>query len=291
MPEIPSSRFPRRALIAGILVAVVAGGAALDNLRLRSNLKSTTRITQGLRDELDGLRKQTESFKERELKDQTQVQTLSEQLNTLQQDKSLSSGIQEDLKKKVEGAERKLDDQNGKIAQLESKLREAEEKMKRQKKNSANLEEQTRSARANPGMTQEYVKIVESEWLAAVAKTEDVEKDLQKTLGELSGQNKERSKLRNETATMHYNLAVILTEQRNFPAAILEYQKVLESRPNDADAHYNLAVIYDDYVKNNEKALEHYREYVKAAPESPEAQKVRQWIQDKEYDTAMKFKL
>jgi tetratricopeptide (TPR) repeat protein len=140
-------------------------------------------------------------------------------------------------------------------------------------------------------MSAEYVKIVENEWLAATAKTEELKKDLDRTLSELSGQNGEREKLRAETATMHYNLAVILTDQQNYPAAIREYEKVLETRPNDADAHYNLAILYDDAMKNNEKAIEHYRQYIRIAPDAPEAQRVRQWMKDKEFDNTFKFKI
>jgi tetratricopeptide (TPR) repeat protein len=291
IPPLPGKKFPSRpafiALGLGLAIALLVG----QNLKLQSNLKSTTRITQNLRDELDGLRKQNDSFKKTEISGQSRIEDLSAQINTLRQGESLSSGRKGELKRLVTDAEKALSAQNARIADLETKLKEAEEKMERQKKASASLEKQTRSARSSPGMTQEYVKIVENEWLAAVEKTEELRKDLDRTLSELSGQNQERSKLRSETATMHYNLAVILTEQQNYPAAVLEYKKVLETRPADADAHYNLAVLYDDYVKDNDKALEHYRHYIQLAPESPEANKVRRWIQDKEYDTTMKFKL
>lgn len=289
MPDI--SKLPRKLVYGGVAAAVALTAFALQDLRLRSNLKSTTRITQNLRQELDGLRKENETYKMSELSDKTSIDKLSEQLNTLAQDRSLTVSSQTELKKKVTDAESTLQAQNSKIAQLEGKLKEAETKISRQKKASANLEQQTKSAKANPGMTSEYVKLVENEWLTAVAKTEELNKDLNRTLSELSGQNQERSKLRSDTATMHYNLAVILTEQQNFPAAIVEYQKVLEIRPNDADAHYNLGVIYDDYLQDNERALEHYRQYVKTAPDAPEAQKVRQWIKDKEYDNTFKFKI
>lgn len=292
MPKMPDfSKWPRRGLFAGLAAVVLVAVLAVQNASLNANLKSTTRITQSLRDELDGLREENKTYKEREVLEQSHIETMSAELNSLKQDKSLSSGRQEELKKMVADAEKTLEAQNRKIADLESRLKDAEERIRRQKKASANLEQQTRSAKANPGMTQEYVKLVENEWMSAVAKTQELNKDLDRTLSELSSQNQERSKLRNDTATMHYNLAVILTDQQNFPAAITEYEKVLEIRPNDADAHYNLAVIYDDYLKNNDRALEHYREYVKVSPDAPEAQKVRQWIKDKEFDNTMKFRL
>lgn len=289
MPDL--KKLPRNALIAGAVVATAGALFVFEDLRLRSNLQSTTRITQNMREELEALRRENDTFKQREQTEQSKFEDMSAQMVSLQQERSLSAGRQQEMKKAVETAEKTLDAQNRKIMDLESKLRDAEQKISRQKKASANLEQQTRSARANPGMTAEYVKLVESEWMAAVAKTNELDGDLKRTLSELSGQNKERTKLQNETATMHYNLAVILTEQQNFPAAVTEYRKVLEIRPSDADAHYNLAVIYDDYLKDNEKALEHYRQYIKAAPDTAEAQKVRQWIKDKEYDSAFKFKL
>ncbi len=289
MPEI--SKKPSKLTYVGVAAAVALTAFALQDLRLRSNLKSTTRITQDLRQEVEVLRKENDTFKMGELSDKTSINKLSEQLNTLAQDKSLTVSSQTELKKKVIDAESTLQAQNAKIAQLEGKLKEAETKISRQKKASTNLEQQTKSAKANPGMTTEYVKLVENEWLVAVAKTDELNKDLRRTLSELSGQNQERSKLRSDTATMHYNLAVILTEQQNFPAAIVEYQKVLEIRPDDADSHYNLAVIYDDYLNDNEKALGHYRQYIKASPDTPEANRVREWIKQKEYDTTFKFKI
>ena len=289
MPDL--SKMPRKVIYAGTAAAVVLATFAMEDLKLRSNLKSSTRITRNLRTELEGLRKENETYKMSELSDKSSIDKLSEQINTLAQDKSLSTSRQEELKKKVSDAEQTLQAQNAKVAQLESKLKDAEMKISRQKKASANLEQQTRSAKSNPGMTAEYVKLVENEWLTAVAKTDELNKDLDRTLQELSGQNQERSKLLSDTATMHYNLAVILTEQQNYPAAVVEYQKVLEIRPNDADSHYNLAVIYDDYLKDNDHALEHYRQYVKAAPDAPEAQKVREWIKQKEYDTTFKFRI
>lgn len=294
MPDPPKSdppRPPRKALYAALIVAVVLVAFLSEDLKLRSNLRSTTRITRNLREELETLRKERESIRQIEETELSKRNDLSARLNTLQQQGSLVSAREAELKKKVQDAETALQAQNLKVADLESRLKDAEEKMSRQKRASANLEQQTRSARANAGMTPDYVKLVENEWMAAVAKTDELNRDLHKTLSELSGQNQERSKLRNETATMHYNLAVILVDQQNYPAAITEYMKVLEIRPNDPDAHYNLAVLYDDYLKDNDKALEHYRQYVKAAPDAPEAQKVRRWIQEKEYDTTFKLKI
>ena len=285
-----SPKVPSKGLAAVLAMSLVVVVFSWDIVRLNANLRSTTKITQGLRDELESLRRENQSYQSSAMTEKTRLESLSVEVNNLKEDKSVSTQRQEELKKLVDDAERSLQNQNNKITELEQKLKEADEKMRRQKKNSASLEQQTKSAKANPAMTAEYVKLVENEWLAATSKTEQVKKNLDRTLAELSSQNKEREKLRSDTATMHYNLAVILTEQQNYPAAIREYEKVLETRPNDADAHYNLAIIYDSFLKDSQKALDHYRRYIQVAPESPESPRVRQWIKDKEFDTAFKFK-
>lgn len=286
----PLKTSPKAWLPAAVLAAAIIG-LVVHDVTLQSHLSSSTRITQNLRQELESIRNENKIYKEHDDKKISEINTLNEQLNHLQQDKNAFLGKQDELQKLVKQAEATLEAQNRKIAVLENTLKDAEEKIRRQKKASANLEQQTRSAKSNPGMTQEYVRLVEGEWMAAMAKTEDLTKDLDKTLADLSSFNQERSKLRRETATMHYNLAVILTEQGNYKAAIQEYEKVLESRPEDADAHYNLGILYDDILKNSEKALAHYKKYVQFSPQSPEANKVKRWIQDKELDTAMKFKI
>jgi len=110
----------------------------------------------------------------------------------------------------------------------------------------------------------------------------ELKKDLNKTLAELSRANKKNKRLHKEIVDMHYNLAVILTKQNNFRAAIREFEKVLEIKPDDKDTHYNLAIIYDEYMKDNKKALEHYRAYLRIAPQDKDSQKVRKWVIDKE---------
>ena len=285
------NKVPAKAAAAALAVCAVLGGLLWQNARLSSNLKSSTKITQSLREQLEQLRQENQSYMDKTQKEQSQLDNLSTEVNSLRQDKSVSTQRESDMKKLVDDAEQSLENQNRKVRELQQQLQNADEKIRRQKKASASLEQQTRSARANPAMTPEYVKLVEGEWAVATQKTEELKKELQRTLSALSGQNRERDKLRSDTATMHYNLAVILTEQQNYPAAVREYEKVLEIRPNDADAHYNLAIIYDDYVRDNRKALAHYRQYVKAVPDAPEAERVRQWIKDREFDDTFKMKV
>lgn len=292
MPELdkPKVPFDKKKVLTLAAVALVSF-LVYQVIHLQSHLRTTTRVTQNLRTELEGLRQEKTTFQEKAQTGEVQVKELSTELSTLKEDKTVATQKQDELKRQVESAENMLDSQNKKILDLEKRLKDADEKIKRNKKASDNLEQQTRSAKSNPAMTAEYVKLVESQWLTAETKTQELKSDLDRSLAELSSYNLERQKMRSETAAMHYNLAVILTNQQNYEAAIREYLKVLELRPDDSESHYNLGIIYDDYSKNHEKAIEHYRQFVRVSPDSPETNRVKMWLKEKEIHNAHKLKI
>ena len=217
---------------------------------LNSNLKANTNITQNLKHQLDLVVKEEEDYKQKLKDSQAQMDTLNTTLQTLQAEKSTSGQKQEALQKLIDDSDKTLKRQNQKLNELEKKLKDSQTKLNKQKKQATDLE-----GSRNASATGDYAKLMENEWLAAVAKTAELKKDLDKTLFEVSAQNKEKGKMQKEVATMHYNLAVILTNQHNYPAAIREYEKVIALNPNDADARYNLAIIYDTNMKDNDKAL------------------------------------
>lgn len=74
----------------------------------------------------------------------------------------------------------------------------------------------------------------------------------------------------------HYNLAIALREQGQFRQAEEAYQHAIEGAPDFRDAHYNLAVLYDLYLNEPEKAIEHYQTYLASAGEGKE--EVTIWI-------------
>ena len=85
-------------------------------------------------------------------------------------------------------------------------------------------------------------------------------------------------KMMRENADMHYNLGTIFLNNKQFKEAINEYERVLELRPSDPDTHYNLGVLYDDYLRDREKALHHYQKYLAINPRSPDAKKIETYI-------------
>jgi len=74
----------------------------------------------------------------------------------------------------------------------------------------------------------------------------------------------------------HYNLAIVLREQGHFREAEEAYRHAIEAAPDFRDAHYNLAVLYDLYLNEPEKAIEHYQTYLASGGEGKE--EVAIWI-------------
>ncbi len=85
-------------------------------------------------------------------------------------------------------------------------------------------------------------------------------------------------KMMRENADMHYNLGTIFLQNKQYKEAIREYEQVLELRPSDPETHYNLGVLYDDYVRDREKALYHYQKYLSVNPKAPDAKKVETYV-------------
>ena len=74
----------------------------------------------------------------------------------------------------------------------------------------------------------------------------------------------------------NYNLAIALREQGQFRQAEEAYRRAIEAAPDFRDAHYNLAVLYDLYLNEPEKAIEHYQTYLASGGEGKE--EVTIWI-------------
>jgi len=65
-----------------------------------------------------------------------------------------------------------------------------------------------------------------------------------------------------------------------FEKAIEEYRKAIKQEPNHPNAHRNLGVVLSFDMKNTKEGLKEFQKYVEIAPNSPEAESVRQTIQE-----------
>lgn len=77
---------------------------------------------------------------------------------------------------------------------------------------------------------------------------------------------------------MHYNMAVVYAKEGKYKQAEEEYLQALRIDPMDAATHYNLAILYDDELNNKNRALIHYRRYLRLRPSASDYDEVRHWI-------------
>lgn len=63
-----------------------------------------------------------------------------------------------------------------------------------------------------------------------------------------------------------------------------EFEAILRDQPGYAPAHYGLALLFDDQLRDPARAVAHYRRYLALAPDAPDADRVRGWLQRIEPD-------
>ncbi len=60
------------------------------------------------------------------------------------------------------------------------------------------------------------------------------------------------------------------------------FRMALSYNPDYAPAHFNLGVLYEEDMKEPERAIYHYRQYLALRPDAEDAEKVRAWIAELE---------
>jgi len=76
----------------------------------------------------------------------------------------------------------------------------------------------------------------------------------------------------------HLGMAKAFYRQGNYRPAIEMYEKTLALEPDCAEAYLHLGIIYDDNLKDKERAGKYYRKYLKLSPHSDMSKMVREWI-------------
>jgi Flp pilus assembly protein TadD len=89
---------------------------------------------------------------------------------------------------------------------------------------------------------------------------------------------KEAIRLNPDRAAYYNELGVISRREGKFDDARRYYAKALDLDPNYAYAHLNIGILYDLYLQDTEKAMQHYRRYQELAP--GETGTVTKWIAD-----------
>jgi Flp pilus assembly protein TadD len=85
-------------------------------------------------------------------------------------------------------------------------------------------------------------------------------------------------RLNPERAVYYNELGMISRREGRFDEARRYYAKALDLDPNYAHAHLNIGILYDLYLQDTAKAMQHYQRYRELMPS--EAQTVTKWIAD-----------
>jgi tetratricopeptide (TPR) repeat protein len=75
------------------------------------------------------------------------------------------------------------------------------------------------------------------------------------------------------------NLGCVLAELGDHEMAVAAFQGALQSHPDYPDVHFHLAKTLDE-LNRQEEALDHWREFLDLAPESPWGDLARQRLAD-----------
>ncbi len=73
---------------------------------------------------------------------------------------------------------------------------------------------------------------------------------------------------------IYFNRGLVNANRQNFPAAVQDFEKTLALDPHYATAHYYVGMAYNR-TGRPDKMVEHFQIFLKQAPDSPDAPKVR----------------
>ncbi|MCK5493196.1 MAG: tetratricopeptide repeat protein, partial [Candidatus Omnitrophica bacterium] len=109
------------------------------------------------------------------------------------------------------------------------------------------------------------IKELEMKYKGALKINKDFQKKIKNVPRKFSVIAKQNEMLLRETATMHYNLGVFYTKNKEYEKAIIEYKKALDIRPKDANAYFNLGYIYAERFNDRDKAIDCFRSFLRLA--------------------------
>jgi len=87
-------------------------------------------------------------------------------------------------------------------------------------------------------------------------------------------------KLKKERSVYYYNLGVAYTQAKYYEESIRSYESSLKFDRNNAEAHYNLGLLYDTIRDDKQRAIYHYKAYLKLRPKAPDRDEIETSIRN-----------
>ena len=125
------------------------------------------------------------------------------------------------------------------------------------------------------------VTAFEADLIAALSKKDD---DLRKARAEIERLRDIVRRMadanRRELTAMRYNLGCLWRRVGEPRKAEEEFLKALKLSPDDPATHYNLGILYQEDLRDQERAREHYERFLELSPQDRDAAQVRGWLME-----------
>ena len=140
-----------------------------------------------------------------------------------------------------------------------------EKDFKQVDKKSGKLQESLDKAEAKIGVLEDKLAELKDNYAVAVKKNRALEREVRNIPRKFSEIGRQNQKLVKDTGEMHYNLGVFYTNHKEYKRAIAEFEGAVDINPDDASAHFNLGYLYAEYLVDRQKAIEHFRHFLRLA--------------------------
>ncbi len=213
-----------------------------------------------IKKDMDALTQEKQEFFERSLLLKGKVKDLETiQKQSIKEREQLKQDITKERDKSgIKSLEREnnsLKKENNDLASTLGRIRSENDKLKQ---SNSQLKEDLDAA------NEKLVKF-NKDYSEAVKKNIALEHRVAETPGKFAEIARQNKVLIRQTANMHYNLGVFYTKEKEYSRAAAEFEKSIELTPDDAYSHFNLGYIYAEYLVDRQKAIDHFRQYLRLA--------------------------
>ncbi len=209
-----------------------------------------------------------------------QIPQLQDKLQTLEQAQQASTQEQIRLTQALEQAQKHS--QEKQLRQTQQQLKQeltAQQKAEQEMKRVAlSTQQELGELQKREDALQTRMRKLQQDYTTAIAENSQLRRERRAIPKDVTRLAQQHERLIKETADMHYNMGVMFNDNKQYQRALVEFSKVLELRPDDADAVHNLGVIYADYLPNREKSIAYFRRYLELNPDASDANWVKQYI-------------
>jgi chromosome segregation ATPase len=173
----------------------------------------------------------------------------------------------------------RLTDQKGETAQVRDQEKQLEAQLKLVGQENARLTQEKNRWIADRDKLTGQLSDYKKNYAEAVKKNKAMASKISQTPSKFVELSRQNRVLLRQTAEMHYNLGVFYTRNKEYDRAVAEFEKCIEIDPNDAAAHFNLGYIYSEYLVNRDKAMDHFRHYLRLAKsDDPDVDWVKRYL-------------